>query len=120
MRKDSRSSARPKQPDTRPSKTRSGEPAYNPQAPTPTWMGNRNYIQSHLKRCKDCGTIDYRLLTFHHREPQHKRWNVKQMVAGSFSKSLIDTEIAKCDVLCYNCHQIRHWEMRRERRRQKG
>lgn len=76
-------------------------------------MGNKAYIQSHLKSCMKCGCTDYRVLTFHHRDPKQKLYNVKEMKHRRFTRRQIDEEIAKCDVLCYNDHRIEHWKMSR-------
>ena len=70
----------------------------------------RAYIRSHLKKCAGCGITDHRLLTFHHRNPGEKRYNVKAMVWPNFDKETIDREIAKCDILCFNCHRLQHWK----------
>jgi hypothetical protein len=78
-----------------------------------TPRGRLTYINSHLKACKRCGETDYRVLSFHHRDRRSKKWNVKSMVQGDFTKRLIDEEIAKCDTLCMNCHRLTHWELAR-------
>jgi hypothetical protein len=79
-----------------------------------TIKGRLTYINSHLTACQRCGTSDYRVLSFHHRDPKTKRWNVKEMAQRQgFSKKMIDEEIAKCDILCLNCHSLTHWEWRR-------
>lgn len=57
--------------------------------------------------CTDCGNTDIRVLQFDHRDPKLKSMNVSTMV--NIGKALDDIllEIAKCDVRCANCHQIR-------------
>lgn len=56
--------------------------------------------------CMDCG---YRAhpsaLEFDHRPGTAKRANVSELLLGSV-KTLLD-EVAKCDVVCANCHAIR-------------
>ena len=46
-------------------------------------------------------------LDFHHRDPTIKGFTVSRKLGGS--KALVLEEIAKCDVLCANCHRIRTW-----------
>lgn len=75
-----------------------------------TVQARRAYITSHLKECADCGITDHRLLTFHHLDPSEKRYNVKAMIFPRFPKQVIDDEIRKCAVLCFNCHRLRHWK----------
>jgi hypothetical protein len=45
---------------------------------------------------------------FHHRNPSTKTYNVGSMVNRKLSD--IEAEIAKCDLLCANCHGIRTYE----------
>ncbi len=48
-------------------------------------------------------------LTWHHREPEQKAF---ELDARSFSNRRMTTlraEIAKCDLLCANCHAEAHW-----------
>lgn len=55
--------------------------------------------------CKDCGYhAHHAALEFHH-EGSDKTLNL------SFAKSLSQakSEMAKCIVLCSNCHRVRHW-----------
>lgn len=64
---------------------------------------NKAYIKQSLKRCVDCGIEDWRVLEFDHL--RDKRMNVANMLTWSL-KALM-AEIAKCEVVCANCHRIR-------------
>lgn len=61
--------------------------------------------------CKTCGLTDHRCLDFHHRDPQEKSFTLSQ--ARHKTMAVIEAEIAKCDVVCANCHRIAHWTERR-------
>ena len=57
-------------------------------------------------RCVDCGYATCpEALQFHHRDPSTKEFGL-----GKFSGSLarLMKEAAKCDLVCTNCHRIRH------------
>jgi hypothetical protein len=57
-------------------------------------------------KCTDCGySHSAHALDFHHRDP-----STKEFAVGSFSgsKERLRAEIAKCDLLCANCHRLRH------------
>lgn len=60
--------------------------------------------------CRECGNTDWRCLQFHHRNPEEKEFALSQ--ARSFSQAKLEAEVAKCDVLCANCHAIHHWQER--------
>ena len=60
--------------------------------------------------CARCGLKDYRVLDFHHADPDRKEYAVSNML--SWSRSRILAEIEKCTPLCSNCHRIHHWELR--------
>jgi hypothetical protein len=64
------------------------------------------------KFCMRCGIADYRVLDFHHRDPSEKEIDLSKAVANNWGEQRILQEIAKCDVLCANCHRILHWEER--------
>ena len=61
--------------------------------------------------CCECGMRDARCLVWHHRVPEEKSFSL-----GGFRASKADTlaEIDKCDLLCANCHMLRHAEERGE------
>lgn len=63
-----------------------------------------------LKRdraCVRCGFNDPRALEFHHRDPAQKEFKISEK-AWSYSWERVLEEVAKCDVLCSNCHRIEH------------
>lgn len=78
---------------------------------------NREWFNEYRKTlsCKACGLHDHRVLEFHHRDPSAKEKAVTTMMYNSREK--IEAEIAKCDVLCANCHRILHYEERLEKKR---
>jgi hypothetical protein len=59
--------------------------------------------------CQDCGISDPRVLDLHHRPDEEKiaHVNVLRTRAGW---GTVRAEMEKCDVLCANCHRIRHAE----------
>lgn len=63
------------------------------------WL--REYKQT--LQCQNCGETDSLCLDFHHRDPKTKLFNVRDGVNRGIKKML--EEIAKCDVLCCNCHR---------------
>jgi len=67
-----------------------------------------DYKSSHP--CVVCGMSDPRCLDFHHRESGDKDSELSLAVARCWSFERIDAEIAKCDVVCSNCHRIIHWD----------
>jgi hypothetical protein len=57
-------------------------------------------------RCERCGEDCPHCIDFHH--VGDKTANVSQMVNHGYSKERIKAEIARCDVLCANCHRKLH------------
>ncbi len=47
-------------------------------------------------------------MDFHHRDPATKRNTVTLLVNDAYSMETIWEEIAKCDLICANCHRLRH------------
>lgn len=64
------------------------------------------------KGCYVCGMKDHRALQLHHSDPSTKDGNVSDMIVRKFGINVIMTEVAKCNVICANCHQILHYEER--------
>ena len=58
--------------------------------------------------CKKCGDKRFYVLDFHHRNPEEKVNVIAHMIKSSSADNLI-AELAKCDVLCANCHREFHY-----------
>ena len=73
------------------------------------WM-----IELKSQPCHDCkGTFEICCMDFDHRDGEEKSFNVGSMFAHHYSRQLIESEIAKCDLVCANCHRIRTRDRRR-------
>jgi hypothetical protein len=70
---------------------------------------NRTRLREYLRAsaCMDCGTRDFAVLELDHRDPQYKRDDVSNLVRQPHGWPTIAREIAKCDVVCANCHRKR-------------
>jgi len=70
---------------------------------------NRARLQDYLtrQRCLDCGVTDLAVLEFDHRAPEEKWRDVSDLVRSGGAWSTVLHEIAKCDVVCANCHRRR-------------
>ena len=58
--------------------------------------------------CVRCGEDESCCLDFHHRDPGNKEATISQAVASTWGKDRLAREIAKCDVVCRNCHAKIH------------
>lgn len=56
--------------------------------------------------CVDCGEVDIRVLEFDHHDGG-KLANVSNLLSRRSSLELVQAEMAKCEVVCANCHKIR-------------
>jgi Tat protein secretion system quality control protein TatD with DNase activity len=65
------------------------------------------YLSTHP--CVDCGQSDIRVLEFDHVRGQ-KIGEIGDLFRDGFNWSIIETEIAKCEVRCANCHRIKTFE----------
>jgi len=58
--------------------------------------------------CMDCyRRFPPECMDFDHRDPKKKIFNVSQAAVSGNSLESIKAEIAKCDLVCSNCHRIR-------------
>ncbi len=60
------------------------------------------------KKCCRCGFDNPIALDFHHRNPKDKEFSISKASIKGIGKEKLDKEIAKCDILCANCHRIEH------------
>lgn len=63
--------------------------------------------------CKKCGEKRSYVLDFHHINAEDKINVIAHMIKSSGEKTLIE-ELAKCDVLCANCHREFHFLNQKE------
>lgn len=69
--------------------------------------------------CEECGEKHPAVLDLHHRDPSDKH-SLLRMAAGRRPRGSLrdlawadlEAELAKCAVLCSNCHRIIEWEQR--------
>jgi hypothetical protein len=66
-------------------------------------------------KCIRCGynnLIHLSVFDFHHRDPKQKLFGINNSINSGRSHDELLVEIAKCDLLCRNCHAIIHDEMK--------
>lgn len=69
--------------------------------------------------CLDCkGSFPLCCMEFDHIDPSNKLYDVSTMIRSGFSVEIVLAEIAKCEVVCANCHRIRT-ETRRHNKQQR-
>lgn len=60
------------------------------------------------KPCMDCGgSFPPEAMDYDHRPGEEKISDIGKLVGGRYSLDKIEAEIAKCDLVCSNCHRIR-------------
>ena len=64
--------------------------------------------QKQERGCENCGESDPACLDYHHRDAEQKVMRVSKAVTWGYSQENLKTEIDKCDVLCANCHRLKH------------
>ena len=63
------------------------------------------------KSCKICGWNQHtQILNFHHRDPSQKKFRMTEGHIGNYSRKVVLEEMAKCDLLCPNCHVWLHFQ----------
>lgn len=71
---------------------------------------NRRWVEEIKKdlRCEICGESRHWVLDFHHKDPSVKEAGIAVLLGrGTIGK--ITEEMAKCQVLCSNCHRDLHY-----------
>src|SRR5277367_6013337 len=59
-------------------------------------------------KCSRCPENHPACLDFHHRDPAKKSFNISTAVTDGWGINRILEEVAKCIVLCKNCHAKEH------------
>lgn len=81
----------------------------------------KSFVKEYLSAscCTDCLNTDWRVLEFDHVRGE-KKYNIGDLMKGTFSLDTFLAEVDKCDVVCANCHRIRtyeragHWRIEEE------
>jgi DNA-binding transcriptional regulator GbsR (MarR family) len=60
--------------------------------------------------CQNCGENHPACLDFHHNDSKQKEHNISRLISHAASIKKIDAEIAKCQILCANCHRKVHYQ----------
>jgi len=71
---------------------------------------NREYVRNikESNPCKDCGKkYHYSQMDFDHLN--NKKQTIARLASSEASIKTIKQEIAKCELLCSNCHRMRTW-----------
>jgi hypothetical protein len=81
---------------------------------------NRAWFASYKKTlsCIECGENHPATLDFHHVDSKNAKKKVNDLVSDGHAKPRILAEIAKCVVLCANCHRKHHHNKREIRKKQ--
>jgi hypothetical protein len=70
-----------------------------------------------LDRLRDVPCVDCRqrfapcAMDFDHRDPDMKRYTVSRMIGRAGTERIL-AEVAKCDIVCANCHRFRTFDRR--------
>lgn len=78
------------------------------------WTNNKiRAVEYKGGKCIDCNLIGvYIIYDFHHRDPKQKDVDWTTLKKRSWDK--ICLELDKCDLLCSNCHRLRHSNYKKE------
>jgi hypothetical protein len=73
-----------------------------------------NNLKCAIGECTDCGLPceqwNVCMFAFDHLQPQFKSFALSKATAiPAITKEQIDAEIAKCELVCHNCHAFRTW-----------
>lgn len=78
----------------------------------------RDEVNARFKNvpCMDCGVrYPSYVMDFDHRDPSTKLFNIATELRGCYITQRILDEIAKCDVVCANCHRERSFGRHKRR-----
>lgn len=72
---------------------------------------NKAWFEERFKdilHCSKCPETDRCCMEFHHLNPKEKEYQIAHMIR-THSKEKIEKEVAKCIVVCANCHRKIHF-----------
>lgn len=73
------------------------------------WLRKQHLIEVKGGGCEKCGYNKCsRCLSFHHRDPKKKKFNLDLRNIGNYRWEVVLDEFEKCDLLCMNCHGEHH------------
>ena len=77
----------------------------------------RELIESTKEKqgCMRCKIQDPRVLEFHHIDSSKKEFSIADYYYSQYGIVRLEKEIAKCVVICANCHRILHAEERKKK-----
>ena len=77
----------------------------------------RDFVHAHKTAlgCADCGERHVACLEFHHIDPSLKSENISGMINKNRTVARITAEMAKCVVICRNCHAKRHYDEKQQK-----
>jgi hypothetical protein len=85
----------------------------------PVLLAKRVVRQAKDRPCADCGVrYPYYVMDFDHRPGTTKKVNLTVLVKRGPAQDILLAEIAKCDVVCANCHRARTYQRKRASRNQ--
>lgn len=59
--------------------------------------------------CGLSGEIAHWALDYHHRDGEEKVASISYLVGNGYGRKTIEDEMAKCDLICSNCHRTQHY-----------
>ena len=81
------------------------------------WISKHELLQSISKAsCESCGYCKSKAcLTFHHEDAKTKKFSIARAMTSKNGLTVdeIYNEIGKCELLCRNCHRIKHFDVER-------
>src|SRR4051812_13932841 len=64
-------------------------------------------------KCYKCGESHPAALSFHHRNPAEKKFDVARVIQEAPEWETLKEEVDKCDLVCENCHRKLHFNQKR-------
>ena len=69
------------------------------------------------KPCVECKQkFHFSAMDFDHLDPSSKEDSIQNLVNHGAKKERIDREVAKCELVCSNCHRVRTWNQEQQRK----